>query len=103
MSAVANASVITHSSCPVIPFLGIPHLLPSCEILRSELLHSRHHPKIASKRLGHSKIGIAFDLYSHVLPGMEADATERVDAALQAAINRRSKAIGQRAVANEGF
>jgi hypothetical protein len=40
-------------------------------------------------------------LYSHLL--MEADATERVDAALQAAINRRSKAIGQQALANEGF
>ena len=49
------------------------------------------HPKVASERLGHSKIGITLDLYSHVLPGMEADAAERVDAALQAAINRRIK------------
>jgi hypothetical protein len=32
--------------------------------------------------LGHSKIGITLDLYSQVLPGMEADAAERVDAAL---------------------
>jgi integrase len=52
------------------------------------------HPKVASERLGHSKIGITLDLYSHVLSGMEADAAERVDAALQAAINRRTKTIG---------
>jgi hypothetical protein len=57
------------------------------------------HPKVASERLGHSKIGITLDLYSHVLPGMEADAAERVDAALQAAINRRPS----KAVANGGF
>ena len=49
------------------------------------------HPKVASERLGHSKIGITLDLYSHVLPGMQEDAAERVDEALQAAINRRPK------------
>jgi integrase len=60
----------------------------------THLLASAIHPKVASERLGHSKIGITLDLYSHILPGMQEDATERVDAALQAAINRRSKDIG---------
>jgi len=60
----------------------------------THLLANGVHPKVASERLGHSKIGITLDLYSHVLPGMEADAAERVDAALQAAINKRTKAIG---------
>jgi integrase len=60
----------------------------------THLLASGIHPKVASERLGHSKIGITLDLYSHVLPGMQEDAAERVDAALQAAINRRSKDIG---------
>jgi integrase len=60
----------------------------------THMLGSGVHPKVASERLGHSKIGITLDLYSHVLPGMEADAAERVDAALQAAINRRNKTIG---------
>jgi hypothetical protein len=27
-------------------------------------------PKVASERLGHSKVGITLDLYSHVMPGM---------------------------------
>ena len=60
----------------------------------THMLASGVHPKVASERLGHSKSGITLDLYSHVLPGMEADAAERVDAALQAAINRRTKTIG---------
>jgi integrase len=60
----------------------------------THMLANGVHPKVASERLGHSKIGITLDLYSHVLPGMEADAAERVDAALQAAINRRPKTIG---------
>jgi integrase len=47
------------------------------------------HPKIASERLGHSKVGITLDLYSHVLPGMQEDAVAKVDAAMQAAKNKR--------------
>lgn len=42
------------------------------------------HPKIASERLGHSKVGITLDLYSHVLPGMQEDAAALVDGALGA-------------------
>jgi integrase len=52
------------------------------------MLASGVHPKIASERLGHSKIGITLDLYSHVLPNMQADAAAVVDAALQAALNK---------------
>jgi integrase len=47
-------------------------------------------PKIASERLGHSKIGITLDLYSHIMPGMQEDAVAKVDAALQNA-RRRTK------------
>src|SRR5262249_23089934 len=43
----------------------------------THLLASSVHPKIASERLGHSKVGITMDLYSHVLPGMH-DAVDRV-------------------------
>jgi integrase len=57
----------------------------------THMLANGIHPKVASERLGHSKIGITLDLYSHVLPGMEEDAAERVDEALQAAIDRRTK------------
>jgi integrase len=57
----------------------------------THLLSSGVHPKVASERLGHSKVGITLDLYSHVLPGMQEDAAARVDDALQAAIRQRQK------------
>jgi integrase len=61
----------------------------------THLLASGVHPKVASERLGHSKVGITLDLYSHVLPGMQADAAARVDDAVRAALQKRAtKAIG---------
>lgn len=51
----------------------------------THMLVSGVHPKVASERLGHSKVGITIDLYSHVLPGMQRDAAELVDAAIAAA------------------
>jgi len=52
------------------------------------MLASGVHVKIASERLGHSKIGITLDLYSHVLPGTQDDAVAKVDAAYLAAKRR---------------
>jgi integrase len=52
----------------------------------THLLASGIHPKIASERLGHSKVGITLDLYSHVMPGMQEDAVAKLDAALKAAM-----------------
>ena len=61
----------------------------------THLLASGVHPKVASERLGHSKVGITLDLYSHVLPNMQTDAVALVDDALKAAIQRRSsKGVG---------
>ncbi|WP_425963751.1 tyrosine-type recombinase/integrase [Rhizobium nepotum] len=57
----------------------------------TQMLSAGVHPKVASERLGHSTIGITLDLYSHVMPGMQADAAEQVDAALQAAISASQK------------
>lgn len=51
----------------------------------THMLASGVHPKVASERLGHSKVGITLDLYSHVLPGMQEDAAAKVDAAFKAA------------------
>jgi integrase len=51
----------------------------------TQLLAAGVHPKIASERLGHSTVGITLDLYSHVMPGMQANAAEQVDAAIKAA------------------
>ena len=60
----------------------------------THMLSAGVHPKVASERLGHSKIGITLDLYSHVLPGMQEDAAARVDAAYQIAEKKRAEEIG---------
>lgn len=47
-------------------------------------LPARHavSPKVLSARLGHSDIGITHDLYAHVLPGAQKEATRRIESAL---------------------
>lgn len=77
--------VISNTSLPRIRFQDLGHTHAS------QMLAAGVHPKVASERLGHSTIDITLDLYSHVMPGMQADAAEQVDAALQAAISSERK------------
>ena len=46
------------------------------------LLGAGVHPKIVSERLGHSTITITLDTYSHVLPGMQRESADQLDAML---------------------
>jgi integrase len=55
------------------------------------MLKAGIHGKIVQERLGHSTIAVTLDIYSHVLQGMQEGTVERVDAALQEALNRRRK------------
>lgn len=43
------------------------------------LLLAGENPKIVSERLGHSNINLTLQVYSHVLPNMQAAATEKLD------------------------
>jgi integrase len=60
----------------------------------THMLASGVHPKIAQERLGHSSVAITLDLYSHVLPGLQADAAARIDDVVRAAIDRRREPKG---------
>jgi len=44
------------------------------------------HPKVVPERLGHASIGITLDTYSHVMPGMQEEAAEKIDAGLRRAL-----------------
>jgi integrase len=77
--------MLAKTSLPRIRFHDLRHAHAT------HLLSSGVHPKVASERLGHSKVGITLDLYSHVLPGMQADAAARVDDALRAALQKRAR------------
>jgi integrase len=52
----------------------------------THLLTQGVHPKVAQERLGHSSVAITMDIYSHVLPGMGAEAAKKVGDALGAAL-----------------
>lgn len=75
--------VISKTDLPRIRFHDLRHAHAT------HLLSSGVHPKVASERLGHSRVGITLDIYSHVLPGMQEDAASRVDEALQMALRKR--------------
>lgn len=50
------------------------------------LLEQGIHPKVVSERLGHSRVSMTLDRYSHVLPHLQKEATERLDACLRSII-----------------
>ncbi|TIS07173.1 MAG: site-specific integrase, partial [Mesorhizobium sp.] len=58
--------VLGNTALPRIRFHDLRHTHAT------QMLSSGVHPKVASERLGHSTIGITLDLYSHVMPGMQA-------------------------------
>jgi integrase len=49
----------------------------------TQLLKAGVHPKVVSERLGHASIGITLDTYSHVMPGMQEEPAEKIDAGLR--------------------
>lgn len=46
------------------------------------LLLAGVHPKVVSERLGHASVAITLDVYSHVLPNMQQEAADRLEALL---------------------
>lgn len=46
------------------------------------LLLAGVHPKVVSDRLGHSSISETMDTYSHVIPGMQEGASDKLDVML---------------------
>jgi integrase len=40
------------------------------------------HPKAVAERLGHSRLELTLNTYSHVLPGLQAEAVAKLDAVL---------------------
>jgi integrase len=48
------------------------------------LLAENVHPKVVQEWLGHSKISLTMDTYSHVLPSLQRDAARKLDGLLDA-------------------
>lgn len=69
----------------------------------TQLLAAGVRPKIASERPGHSTIDITLDLYSHVMPGMQANAAAQIDEMIRRAVGDSSESKGSKSVANTGY
>ena len=46
------------------------------------LIERNVNPKIIQERLGHSRIGVTLDIYSHVLPSMQREAVTQLDSVI---------------------
>jgi len=65
---------------------GTSHIMPVHGLRHTHitsLLRANVHPKVASERAGHSSVGFTLDRYSHVIPSLQEDAAQRIDAALR--------------------
>jgi integrase len=70
---------------PILERAGLPDirlydLRHTCATL---LLQAGENPKVVSERLGHASIVLTLDVYSHVLPTMQASATEKLEKILK--------------------
>ncbi len=68
--------LLAKAGLPQIRFHDVRH---SCATL---LLTMEVHPKVVQERLGHSQISVTLDMYSHVLPTLQEDATRRLETLL---------------------
>jgi len=57
------------------------------------LLSSGVHPKVASERLGHARVGITLDVYSHVVGNLQDGAAAAIDAAFAEANGSKMVAV----------
>ncbi len=65
--------ILTRAGLPALRLYDLRH---SCATL---LMASGEHPKVVQERLGHASIALTLDTYSHVVPGMQERASERLD------------------------
>jgi len=90
-------SVMRYRYAPLIKSAGLPRirfhdLRHTCATL---LLLAGVHPKVVSEMLGHASITITLDLYSHVLPDMQREATSALDELLRPKVSSEDNGSGQ--------
>ena len=71
-----------HLKAAGLPQLRFHDLRHACASL---LLAQGVHPRVVMETLGHSTIGLTMDVYSHVLPTLQREAAESMDAVLAGA------------------
>jgi integrase len=69
--------LLRKAGLPLIRFHDLRHTAATL------LLRQGVHPKIVAEMLGHSTISMTLDIYSHVIPDMQKDATVALDRLLE--------------------
>ena len=69
----AFKGLLRQARLPDMPFHALRHTTASLLFLQ------RVHPKVVQEQLGHSRIGITLDLYSHLFPSLGKEAANRLD------------------------
>ena len=78
-------NVVKRHFKPILKAAGLPAELRLYDLRHSHataLLAAGVHPKVAAERLGHASTRMTMDVYSHVLPGMQEEATRRIEESL---------------------
>lgn len=75
------SAIVRKSELPYVNFHALRHSHATI------LLKQGINPKVVSERLGHANVGTTLDIYSHVLPGMQEEAAQRINTALRSAID----------------
>ncbi|MBN1370440.1 MAG: tyrosine-type recombinase/integrase [Anaerolineaceae bacterium] len=65
--------ILQQTSLPNIRFHDLRHTAATL------LLQQNVHPKVVQERLGHSDISLTLNTYSHVVPGMQEEAADKMD------------------------
>jgi integrase len=78
---IEASNLLQREYYPLLKRAGLPHVRfhDLRHTAATLLLLQGIHPKVVSEMLGHSQIGITMNLYSHVLPSMQRDATAAMD------------------------
>ena len=76
MTRTDFARLLQRAGLPSIRFHDLRHTAATL------LLGRGVNPKIVSEMLGHTKVGITLDIYSHVLPDMQQQAAAEMEVAL---------------------
>ena len=75
---------VTHAFADLVKKAGVLHvrLLDLRHTHATLMMEQGINPKIVSERLGHASLAIPLDLYSHVSPGLQAEAAQKFDQAM---------------------
>lgn len=69
--------LLKQAELPKVRFHDLRHTHATFLLLLGE------HPKVVQERLGHSTISTTIDTYSHIIPGMQEKASDKLNAMLK--------------------